>query len=317
MNNTTQPDGWLMLLHQLPPKPDYLRVKVWRRLQGLGAVPVKNAAYVLPNTEQAAEDFQWLLKEIEGLGGEATVCVARLVNGMSDTQLQGLFKAARDSDYAQLGEEIRNTIIDAARTDSGEMRSRQRRLRKRFEQIRALDFFEAEGRAATVLQLSELDRVLGHEKVSGKAADRNSIGKGRIWATRPHVGIDRMASAWLIRRFIDPAARFVFVAEGSVRTENELRYDMADADYTHEGDSCTFEVLLERFELHGAGLVALAQIVHDLDLKDGKFKPEEAAGVGAVIEGIKRTAKDDEDRLLRSADVFDALLGVFRSTSAG
>ena len=140
--------NWLLLIHQLPPKPDYLRVKVWRRLQALGAIAMKNSVYVLPGNEQTREDFQWLQKEIEGLGGEATVCEARFVDGLSDEQLEGLFRAARDSDYAQLASEARELQelpLSAERRD--DLRSGLRRLQKRLAQITALDFFNAEGRA--------------------------------------------------------------------------------------------------------------------------------------------------------------------------
>src|SRR6267154_2478485 len=99
---------WLLLIHQLPPKPAYLRVKIWRRLQGLGAISVKNSVYVLPAGEQALEDFQWLLREIEQGGGEGIICEANLVDGLSDQEVRGLFDAARDGDYAEIAKELRD-----------------------------------------------------------------------------------------------------------------------------------------------------------------------------------------------------------------
>ena len=308
MNTTTAAPQWLLLIHQLPPKPDYLRVKIWRRLQALGAVAVKNSVYALPSNEQTREDFQWLQKEIEGLGGEASVCEARFVDGLSDGQITALFNAARDSDYAQLAEEVRECLQAAGiESRADDLRGRARRLQKRFQQIATLDFFEASGRAAATLLLQELEALLSDRPTSPAAGSPLAGFTGRTWATRPNIRVDRMASAWLIRKFIDPTARFMFVAETEPRTSDEVRFDMADADFTHEGDSCTFEVLLKRFDLDEPGLKAIGQIIHDLDLKDGKFKLDEAAGIAAVLRGIGEERISDQERIMRATVVFDAL----------
>src|SRR5262245_61945262 len=141
--------GWLLLIHQIPPKPDYLRVKIWRRLQGLGAVPIKNSVYVLPNSEQAQEDFQWVLKEIVELGGDGSVCEARFVDGLATDQLQALFNAARDADYRKLthdalaiakrlgnGKPLTPDVIKTATGQAG-------RIAKRASEVAAIDFFGA------------------------------------------------------------------------------------------------------------------------------------------------------------------------------
>src|SRR5258706_11970650 len=141
---------WLLLVHQLPPKPAYLRVKVWRRLQGLGAVSVKNSVYVLPTSEQAREDFQWLLREIERGGGEGMVCEASLVDGLSDQEVRGLFDAARDVDYAQLTKELRGLAAPlkrrGARGKDAELKPQIAKLRRRRAEISEIDFFNATGR---------------------------------------------------------------------------------------------------------------------------------------------------------------------------
>lgn len=301
--------NWLLLIHQLPPKPDYLRVKVWRRLQGLGAVAVKNSVYALPGGEQTREDFQWLQKEIESLGGEATVCEARFVDGLSDAQLRGLFNAARDSDYAQLAEEARELLAQPLAAERREeARARLRRLQKRLAQVLALDFFGAAGRAAVQSLLDGLEGQLAEAPAAARSAADAGEFRGRVWVTRRNIRVDRMACAWLIRRAIDPQARFRFVDEqGHVAGAGELRYDMADAEFTHEGDRCSFETLLLRFGLDEPALLALGQIIHDLDLKDGKYRREEAAGVATLLSGIATASASDGERLERSAVVFDAL----------
>ncbi|MGQ0699973.1 MAG: chromate resistance protein ChrB domain-containing protein [Panacagrimonas sp.] len=302
---------WLLLIHVLPTKPDYVRVKVWRRLQGLGAVAVKNSVYVLPSSERSREDFQWLQKEIEELGGEASICEARFVDSLSDAQIRQLFNAARDSDYAQLTEQLR--AGDAAPEDqnSEELRQRLRRSRKRFEQIAALDFFGAVGRQSCEEVLRRLEAA-SRSKRAASAGPPSADYAGRTWVTRPDVGVDRMASAWLILRHIDSAAGFAFASERDEPIPGQLRFDMVEADFTHEGDRCTFEVLADRFQLDDPGLAMVGRIVHDLDFKDGKFREEETAGVARLLDGLRMTQPDDTARLHSACALFDALHASFK-----
>jgi hypothetical protein len=135
--------------------------------------------------------------------------------------------------------------------------------------------------------------------------------RGRTWVTRTGIKVDRMASAWLIRRFIDPEARFKFVpAKGYRPEEGELRFDMFEAEFTHEGELCTFEVLVQRFGLTDPALRAIAEIVHDIDVKDAKYGREEAPGIGQLVAGIAAAHPDDEVRLERGAALFEDLYAV-------
>jgi hypothetical protein len=300
---------WLLLLHQLPPKPDYLRVKIWRRLQALGAIAVRNSAYALPSNERTREDFLWLQKEIEGLGGEASVCSAQFLGEAADAHIRALFNAARDSDYSSLSSELRDALLlsDGVTEAADERRQRSRKLRKRFDQIAVLDFFRAEGRSTCEALMKQLEEHLrGSSGGQRKQAERSGF-NSRTWVTRRHVGVDRMASAWLIQAFIDPAARFVFIKPGTEPRAGEVRFDMADADFTHVGDRCTFEVLLDHFDLADEALQALGRIVHDLDLKDSKFNEDETAGVAVALAGIEAMFPEDEKRLRTSSTLLDAL----------
>jgi hypothetical protein len=317
-------DRWLMLVHQLPAKPAYLRVKIWRRLQGLGAVTIKNTVYALPSTPEAQEDFEWLLREIQEAGGEAIVWEARLVDGMTDQEIRALFERARDADYAEIAKETRELAKGLGRKPSPEARSeakgRLAKLRTRFAQLQAIDFFGANGReAAEGLLMGLEDRLQALEpptpEPEGKASEANALGelKGRVWVTRTGVHVDRIGSAWLIRRFIDPQARFKFVpAKGYSPDAGELRFDMFAAEFTHEGDRCTFEVLVARAGLEkDRGLAAIAEIVHDIDLKDGKFGRAEAEGIRTLVAGICNGTSDDDERLTRGAAVFEDLYRSF------
>jgi hypothetical protein len=306
---------WLLLLHQIPPRPGYLRVKVWRRLQRLGAVAIKKSVYVLPRSEQAIEDFQWLLREIVEDGGDASVCEARFVEGLSDEQVEALFHAARDADYAVIAEEARKARTGKLGERRTELEAEVARLRRRFAEVTTIDFLGAPGREAAEEAIAVLEARLLPAEEARPSDGSKPLGRirGRTWVTRRGIHIDRMASAWLIRRFIDPKARFKFVpARGYKPEPGELRFDMFQAELTHEGERCTFEVLLEKFDLEDRALHAIAEIVHDIDLKDPKYGRPEAPGVDHLVSGIAMTEKEDEGRLARAATVFGSLYEYFR-----
>lgn len=300
---------WLLLIHHIPPKPDYLRVKVWRRLQRIGAVPVKNSVYVLPNTEQAAEDFQWLLQEVVAGGGEGSVCRADFVDGLSESTIEALFREARTADYAAVVDAAKSLGHPSAPTEVA-------RLDRRLAEVMAIDYFGAPGRSLAERVVARLvARVRAAKPLAGgdaRAPGRVGRMRGRTWVTRRAVFVDRIASAWLIRRFIDPDARFKFVAaEGYRPRRGELRFDMYQAEYTHEGDRCTFETLCRRFQLRDPALSAIGEVVHDIDCKDAKFGRGEAAGIERLLAGVVRSCSADGTRLRRGAAVFDDLYQSF------
>ena len=292
---------WLLLFHQIPPKPDYFRVKVWRRLQRIGAVPVKNSVWVLPYTDQAVEDFRWLLQEIVAGGGEGSMCRGDFVDGLSDRDVEGLFHKARATDYEAIAREAKTrarTVVPAEVT----------RLNEKLAEITAIDYFSAPNRKAA----ERVVRGLVARARGASGGSRTERARGRIWVTRRGVFVDRIASAWLIRRFIDPAARFKFVApEAYSPRKGELRFDMFEAEYTHEGDRCTFETLVRRFRCRDAALRAIGEIVHDIDCKDAKFGRAESTGVERLLAGIARKHATDATRLRLGAAVFDNLYQSF------
>jgi len=317
---------WLLLIHQLPSKPAYFRVKIWRRLQGIGAVAVKSTVYALPAGPETQEDFEWLLKEILAGGGEAMVCEARLVDGLSDAQVRALFDAARDADYAEAARQARELGAELGKDPAPQRRAEARlqvgRMRKRLAELVSIDFFGASGRLAVESLLAELEARVTEDTVMS-AESSTTTGpiaelKGRIWVTRRDVHVDRMACSWLIRRFIDPDARILF-AQGRthVPKPGELRFDMFEGEITHEGDRCSFEVLLARAGLADPALQAIAEIVHDIDLKDGKFGRDETPGIASLIAGIAMTNEGDEQRIAQAGPLFDNLYQYFRKKSAG
>jgi hypothetical protein len=300
-----------VLIHQLPPKPDYLRVKVRRRLQRLGALALKNTVYVLPNRPEAVEDFQWLRKEVEADGGDVTLVAATFIAGATDEELETRFRAERDGEYAEVVRAARGAHREGSQGDVD-------RLRERIEEIAKTDFFGAKGRADALRAIGEIEARIERSAAAASAREPGTESvRGRTWVTREGVFVDRIASAWLIRRFIDPDATFQFVAGKSYRPRSgELRFDMYQGEYTHEGDRCTYETLLARFGLGGdPALQAIAEIVHDIDLKDEKFARVETAGVAAVLAGMVRALPSDDDRIRDGSAVFEGLYAQLRGTS--
>jgi hypothetical protein len=294
-------------------------VKIGRHLSRIGAVAIKNSVYALPSNEEAQEDFQWLLREIVNGGGDASIVEARFIDGLSDGRVIGLFQAAREADYRELVEQARG--ISAAFPKRGSVPQNRRaelagqvaRLRERATEIAAIDFFGAPGREVVEGLLSGMEaRMKPIERAEpAKASVERDRYRGRTWVTRTGIKVDRMASAWLIRKFIDPDARFKFVpAKGYAPAEGELRFDMFEAEFTHEGELCTFEVLVQRFGLADPALRAIAEIVHDIDLEDAKYGREEAPGIGQLVAGIAAAHADDEARLARGEALFDDLYAV-------
>ncbi|HET9957135.1 MAG TPA: chromate resistance protein ChrB domain-containing protein [Polyangiaceae bacterium] len=310
---------WLLLIHQLPKEPAYLRVKIGRRLSRIGALALKNSVYVLPKTESASEDFQWVRVEILEGGGDATVLEARFVEGLTDEAVEGQFREAKDVEYAELLREARALPIEPVGKRKRALSEDERaalladitRLEQRVEELATTDFFGASGRVAVTGVLREL-RTRVEPPVAPSPPDAPPSFRARVWVTRTGIHVDRIASAWLIRRFIDPDAVFKFVpARGYEPAPGELRFDMFDAEFSHEGDLCTFEVLCQRLSLEQPGLRAISEIVHDIDLKDGKFARPETQGVATQITGLALRHRDDEARLQHGSELFEQLLAYF------
>jgi len=278
---------------------------------------------------ETREDFAWLAKEIVEGGGEAIVCEAALVDGLSDRELQALFDAARDEDYQRIAAEAREVASrlgdDLPDNALAEIASQTARLRKQLDAVVAIDFFGADERepaeglvSGLEARLQQEDKAVAERTDAGPGAASAPAGlKDRVWVTRQGVQIDRIASAWLIRRFVDEGARFKFVpGTGYTALPGELRFDMFEGEYTHRGDRCTFEVLLMEAGLDDPALAAIGEIIHDIDLKDGKYGREETAGIRIVMAGIAAGQRDDEERLARGSAVLDDLYQSFRTQIA-
>lgn len=305
--------SWLLLIHQLPPRPLYLRAQVRRRLAQVGALPLKNSVYVLPDTPTCLEDFQWIAQEAAAGGGEASVCRTEFVGSSVATELQSRFREAAGGRFAPIKAALGKELTDLRRRKSGtSAAAATTRLQRTADEAMRLDFFQSDDGQEVQTLMSAIRKLRQPPAKPGARDSSDRELKGRVWVTRRDPHIDRLATAWLIRRFVDPAARFRFVdpAGGPVRP-SEKSFDMIGADFTHERDRCSFETMRARLSLNESGLGHLAEIVHDLDLKDRKFGRPDAPGVQRLVDGLSAAHADSNARVTAALPIFDLLFASF------
>ncbi|HEV8144282.1 MAG TPA: chromate resistance protein ChrB domain-containing protein [Methylomirabilota bacterium] len=307
----------LLLLVGLPPNPSSLRVRVWRRLRSLGAVPLKRSAYLLPDTPDRYEDFQWLMQEIQREGGEATLIRVQQIENVTHEDVLRLFHEPRDQDYRQLAVRYRKllqSLDKKSATKSARVQEELARLAKDHRRIRDIDFFEARG-GAEVRRLEEAIAMRTRRPESPRREARPTLDlaklRGRRWVTRPRPHIDRIASAWLIKRFIDTEAEFVFAPPAEF-PKDAIPFDAPGVELSHQGEDCTFETLVKRARLRDRRLVRLAEVVHEADLRDGKYPHEEARGIDVAVRALLAASPDDHQVLAQGMSLFE---GLYATTS--
>ncbi len=304
--------------------PSNLRVRTWRRLQQLGAPAIKQVVYVLPDSAGAREDFEWLKTEIKGAGGDVSVFAADNVDAWSDDALVEEFRRPRQEAYSVLARDVERVLgqLSGAQRPRGTRAPSVRRhldvFRQRLTAIESVDFFGSAGRDRVTTLLKQLDEKVSDAgrpsvSMSGDMVDSQTY-KRRLWVTRPRPGVDRMASAWLIRRFVDPQARFGFAVDREAVPPDGVPFDMFGVDFSHEGDGCTFETLCAVFRIQEPAVARVATVVHDLDLKDGRSGAPEAATVGTLIEGLQLSFADDDALLEQGITLFESLYRAFEQS---
>jgi hypothetical protein len=303
---------FLLLIVSLPPSPSSLRVRVWRRLRALGAVALKRTVYLLPDTPDNYEQFQWLGQEIQRERGETILLRVDQIENMSPTDIVRLFHEARDPEYRQLAARYRKLMQTLERKSAAASARVDRdlaQLQKDFQKLRELDFFDAPGRAE-VERLREAIDMRKRPAEEPTRRDKPTLDlrtlRGRRWITRPRPHVDRIASAWLIRRFIDPEATFLFAAPPDFPPD-AIPFDTPGAELSHFGNDCTFETLVKRAGLRDRRLTHLAEIIHEADLRDGKFPRDEARGIDLAIRGFLAAHPDDHEVLTHGLALFEGL----------
>jgi hypothetical protein len=295
--------SWLLLLFSLPTVRKTERVAVWRRLKKMGAVQITTSTYLLPDQPAQREQFQWLAKQIRDYGGDSTLVRAQEIEGLTTDQIVLLFNAARDEEYVDLKKALQNFILSRRKRGTESAGGELERLTKQFRELRKIDFFEsARGHEVAML----LRRAEGPQRSRKLETLDSKKFRGKKWLTRPRPEIDRVGSAWLISKFIDPRAKFVF-APTAQAVPDAIPFDMLDAEFSHHGNSCTFETFIKRFAIPDKAVAKIGEMIHDADLDDAKFQRVEAIGIDRVLKGWAKEGLSDDEILRRGFECFDAL----------
>jgi hypothetical protein len=298
-----KPSSWLLLLFSLPTKRKTERVAVWRRLKKMGAVQLKTSTYLLPDEPAQYEQFQWLAQQIRDYGGDSTLVRAQEIEGLTRDAVVSLFNTAREAQYADLKKALQNFISRHRKLDAESAAVELERLTKHFRELRQMDFFDsARGHEVAML----LRRAEGPRHARKLQLLDTKQYRGKTWLTRPRPEIDRVGSAWLISKFIDPKAKFVF-APSAQSVPGAIPFDMLDAEFSHHGNNCTFETLAKRFALADKAVARIAEMIHDADLDDAKFQRVECVGIDRVLKGWAKQGLADEEILRQGFECFDAL----------
>jgi hypothetical protein len=313
---------WLTLLATLPPKPTRHRVGVWRKLQRMGAVRLRGAGWILPETPETTELFQWLVQEIQSVRGEAALLRVDGIEPMTDEEIAGLFHKARAPEYQAVIEGCREILRHLDRYQGKhrrsvpQLRGKLDGMRRELDRIQSIDYLRtpAGGRAQSLWETTakRLRAAEARPRATGGGRHRKSLpARGSTWVTRPRPHIDRIASAWLINRFCDPDATFAF-ADAADAARKGIPFDVLGADFGHHGEDCTFETLVKRFGIKDRRVRVIAEIVHEADLHDGKFTRNEAVGLDFAINGLVEATPDDDDLLVRGMAIFEGLYTVLK-----
>ena len=306
--SVTTNDGaapWLLLVFSLTKKGASLRVTVWRKLHRFGAVTLGNSGYLIPNTVDNRERFEWLATAIRSEQGEASIVEVKAIDNYSTPQLKQKFIEARDRDYQALLTEIRKVSASSSRN------VKATRMRQRLQEIASVDFFDSPIRAKVEGALNTLEKRKSDYVNSDTGKSSPAAYRNRMWVTRPRPGVDRVTSAWLIRKLIDPKARFVFANEDK-KPISAVPYDMYEGGFGHHGDDCTFETLLKAFRIRDRRAQLMGQIVHDADLFDEKFGRKEGFGIDEVMKGWARQGLSDKELLERGMQLVEGLYNSLR-----
>ncbi|MBI3850036.1 MAG: chromate resistance protein [Verrucomicrobia bacterium] len=299
------PKAWLLLLYGLPTKHSAERVSLWRKLRKFGALQLKTSAYVLPDQPVHFERFQWLAKQVRDDGGDATLIRVTEIEGLSNQQIAQKFNDARAKDYADLSRVATAFIKKKRGKRQGSSNDELEKFQQRYNEIREIDYFDCPAAHDAQILLKRAAGLLPSVFKVGRKLDAKTF-SGKTWLTRPRPEIDRVGSAWLIRKFIEPTARFVFATNPATHPE-AIPYDMLDVEFTHQGEDCTYETLLRRFGIRDRAAQQIGEMIHDADLEDGKFQRVEGFGLDRVFKGWAKLGLSDTEILAKGFDCFEAL----------
>jgi len=313
---------WLLIFYSVPSHPVSNRMKIWRKLAKAGAVQLKGAVYILPATDEHEEFLQWLIGEVKSMGGDGAFVRSAEIQSIDESDIRQLFLSQAEQEYRGFGRKfeplerkVQSIRKGAKHDENARLAEHAGKLARELDDIQRRDFFSSPVGVEMTKRMQFLKAGLkglgghGAEPTGSVTPKRAADYQGRTWLTRKKPFIDRMASAWFIKRFVDTKAGFKFISESDLASvgANAATFDMPSGEFTHIGDLCTFEVLVKSFAVRDKAVRKIAEIVHDLDVKDDKYGNPEATGVEEILMGIRKTAKNDGDALERGMAVFEML----------
>jgi hypothetical protein len=318
-NKTDNDLSWLLFFYTLPSKPVRNRMTIWRKLLKAGALPFKGSVYIMPYTEEHHEFLTWLVSEVISLKGEGSFVRAEKTETNDNQKIISLFNEQRETAYQHILreiDEIERKLSSGASQDNKKLANQMRKSQRDFEDIKKIDFFFSKRGLEVGKRLDRI--VITFNGLSGTETKKHTVAispvriedyQDKTWATRKRPFVDRFASAWLIKKFIDKNPSFSFIDEKNLDNmgKDVISFDTRGGRFTHLGDLCTFEVLMKSFALKDKTLRKIAEIVHELDLKDDKFKTSEAKGIEDILSGIRKTVKDDSESLIKGMAIFEML----------
>jgi hypothetical protein len=304
-------NSWILLLYSLPTRQNAGRVQLWRKLKKFGALQLKTSAYVLPDEPRHYERFQWLATQIRDDGGEATLIKVSEIEGLPHDKVVQMFNDVRTRDYAELTGELSEFVRLNKKRPADSFAADMEKFQARYHELREMDYFNCPKAQDAQMMLREAESLLKKRVPQTSPRLQRKNFARRQWLTRPRPQIDRVASAWLIKKFIDPSATFVFSTKQK-DFPDAIPYDMFEVEFTHHGDDCTFETLIKRFEIEDGAVRAIAEMVHDADLEDDKFKRIECVGIDRVLKGFGKLNLSDAEILEKGFALFDALYATLK-----
>lgn len=321
---------WILLIHQIAQDAPNLRVKVWRNLKKLGAVLFRNAVYLLPYTKEHEESMQWICQQIRDSGGDASLFITESMDKKHNEEIVKTFQESCNKEYVPFIDQCSDVLKQIEQIEETEgitdrfvedLKRKLSEIIKSADEIAKIDFFHAPQRDEFLKKTESIRKRIDKwsKKMKEEASVVNKVYQkkaflGKKWVTRKDIYIDRLASAWLIRRFIDQNAKFVFISKGKNNLpKNAIPFDMYGAEFTHHGDACTFETLIKAFDLKDHALRPIAEIVHDIDLKDNKYNRKESDGIDQIIAGFSKKLNNDNKLLEKGMEIFDALYQSYTS----
>ncbi len=302
--------SWIAFSYSLPSHlGSSRRVAVWRRLKRLGAITFNSGVYVLPNKEDCLESFQWLVQEVQEAKGDSVVMKVEKFEGLSDGEVMEEFRKACKEDYKELNERLLKLEKELNTKKFKQIKDKLRSLENQFLEIAKVDFFQSPYGKDIVNRMKKIKQKIDSTPSTAPGLPSFPIAdyKNKKWVTRPRPHVDRLSSIWLIRKFINKNAKIRYADDPR---PDEIPFDMKGVMLGHHQNLCTFETFLAIFNLQDSSLKIMGEIIHEIDLRDGKFFHPQIEGIAAILDGWRQSGLPNEELETHGVVLFEGLFSV-------